>query len=295
MAQSSVVGAGRALGVREPPVATTGAGRKRLAVALATLAAFSVAEGVAVFGEPVTGVALHGLVLSALLVASGFGAGRPAANEDATSRLLYSLALVPLIRIVSLAMPLSRFDEAYWFVAAGAPVFVTAVVVMAALGLRPRDVGVTLGRRAPGLQIAVVALGFALGLSEYVILRPDPLIAELTPLAFVGPALVLLLFTGVLEEFVFRGVLQRTAGEALGRLDVIYVSVIFAILHLGYRSVSDFWFVFAIALLYGWVVRRTGSIIGVSVSHGITNITLFLVMPFLPVLSGEPTWLPSLV
>jgi hypothetical protein len=51
-------------------------------------------------------------------------------------------------------------------------------------------------------------------------------------------------------------------------------------------------FVFAIALLNGWVVRRTGSIIGVSVSHGITNITLFLLIPFIPVLAAQPGWLP---
>lgn len=37
--------------------------------------------------------------------------------------------------------------------------------------------------------------------------------------------------------------------------------------------------------LYTYVVRRTGSIIGVSVSHGITNITLFLIMPFAHVLA----------
>jgi len=262
-------------------------------VALVTLTAFGFAEGVSVFGEPVTGIALHGVVLSALIVASGIGGNR--SLEDPTSRLLYSLALVPLIRIVSLAMPLARFEEAYWFVAAGAPIFVAAGVVMAGLGLRPRDVGLTLSLRALRWQLAVVPLGFALGFSEYLILRPEPLIGQLTAAAFVAPALVLLFFTGVLEEFVFRGLLQRTAGQALGRLDVLYVSLIFAILHIGYRSVTDFFFVFAIALLYGWVVRRTGSIIGVSVSHGITNITLFLLMPFVPVLSGQPAWLPALV
>jgi membrane protease YdiL (CAAX protease family) len=292
MEQSSLAGPGRAVSVRPPFGWAMGARGRQIAVALATLAAFGVAEGVSVFGEPVTGIALHAVVLTALLVASGIGRR---ANEDATSRLLYSLALVPLIRIVSLAMPLSRFEEAYWFAAAGAPIFVAAAVVMGGLGLRPREVGFTLSRRALRWQLAVVPLGFVLGFCEYAILRPEPLIGELTPAAFLPPALVLLLFTGVLEEFVFRGVLQRTAGEALGRLDVLYVSLIFAILHLGYRSVTDFFFVFVIALLYGWVVRRTGSIMGVSVSHGITNITLFLLMPFVPVLSGQPEWLSALV
>ncbi len=54
------------------------------------------------------------------------------------------------------------------------------------------------------------------------------------------------------------------------------------------------------ALLYGWVVRKTGSIMGVSVSHGVTNITLFLVVPFIPLFtatspSGQPDWLPVLL
>ena len=29
-------------------------------------------------------------------------------------------------------------------------------------------------------------------------------------------------------------------------------------------------------------------------SHGITNIALFLLVPFIPVLSAQPDWLPAL-
>jgi membrane protease YdiL (CAAX protease family) len=137
-----------------------------------------------------------------------------------------------------------------------------------------------------------MVFGLALGFVEYHILRPDALIDDLTLRQFVVPALVIMFATGFLEEFIFRGVLQRLAEGVLGRSGLLYVSLIFAILHIGYRSASDFLFVLLIALLYGWVVRRTGSIIGVSVSHGITNITLFLLIPFIPVLAAQPDWLP---
>ncbi len=33
---------------------------------------------------------------------------------------------------------------------------------------------------------------------------------------------------------------------------------------------------------------------GVSVSHGVTNIILFLQVPFIPVLAVQPDWLPPL-
>lgn len=262
--------------------------RLALATALITLVAFAGAELVATFVDPIAGVALHGLILSAVLLASGVGGAELARDQGPLGRLMYSLALVPLIRIVSLAMPLTRFDEPLWFVAAAAPVAVAGIVVTAALGLRPREIGVRLSRRAVRLQLGVVAFGLALGLCEYHILRPEPLAGELTLVRFIGPALVLMFATGFFEEFIFRGILQRTASQALGApLALVYVSLIFAILHIGYASVTDFAFVFAIALLYGWVVMRTGSIISVSVSHGITNITLFLLMPFIPVLSAS--------
>lgn len=271
------------------------AGRLRLAIALITLAAFAVAEIITVFTNPFTGIALHGLTLSALLIASGLGGQADRATEQPLSRLLYALALVPLIRIVSLTMPLGRFGgETYYFLAAGLPLFVAAIVVVVTLRIRLTDIGLRRGWRALHLQPLVVLFGLVLGFTEYHILRPKPLIEELTLSQFLVPALVLMFATGFLEEFIFRGILQRTASAALGPLAVLYVSVIFAILHIGYRSGTDVVFVFLIALLYGWVVRKTGSIIGVSVSHGVTNITLFLLVPFIPVLATQPDWLPPL-
>ena len=42
----------------------------------------------------------------------------------------------------------------------------------------------------------------------------------------------------------------------------------------------DVLFVFAVGILFGEIVRRGGSILGVTLAHGITNVTLFLVMPY---------------
>jgi len=40
-------------------------------------------------------------------------------------------------------------------------------------------------------------------------------------------------------------------------------------------------FVFAVAMFFAWAVKRTGSLLGVTLAHGITNIMLFVVIPFL--------------
>jgi LysM repeat protein len=95
------------------------------------------------------------------------------------------------------------------------------------------------------------------------------------------PALILLIGTGFNEELVFRGVMQSAASDALGKWAILYVTVVFAVLHLGYKSVVDVAFVFAVGLFFGWVVAKTRSLLGVTLSHGITNIALYLVVPFL--------------
>jgi membrane protease YdiL (CAAX protease family) len=95
------------------------------------------------------------------------------------------------------------------------------------------------------------------------------------------PALILLVCTGYLEELIFRGILQQIAVGQLGRwVSPLYTSILFAILHAGYRSAADVIFVFLVGLLFAWIAGRSKSLVGVTLAHGLTNITLFLVMPF---------------
>ncbi len=61
---------------------------------------------------------------------------------------------------------------------------------------------------------------------------------------------------------------------------IVYVSLLFSIVHLIHRSAIDIACVFVITLFFGWVVKKTGSLFGVTLAHGITNIMLFLVLPF---------------
>ncbi len=258
-------------------------------LAAVTLAAFAAAELLTTYVDPVGGIALHAAILSTLILAASIAEEPGNGQRARASRLLYALTVVPLIRILSLSMPLARFEPWLWYLLAGLPVFLAAAVAMGPLGLTPRAIGLRL-RWSP-LQVAVVGLGFGLGFAEYQILHPEPLVDHLTLRSFILPALVLLVATGFLEEFLFRGVLQTVAWPVLGRATILYASAVFAILHVGYRSVTDVAFVFTIAVIYGWVVRRTGSIMGVGVSHGITNIVLFLVVPFIPALSVRPDWL----
>ena len=46
-----------------------------------------------------------------------------------------------------------------------------------------------------------------------------------------------------------------------------------------HNSLIDIAFVFVVAMFFAWVVKRTGSLLGVTLAHGVTNIMLYLVLP----------------
>jgi membrane protease YdiL (CAAX protease family) len=246
-------------------------------VALGYLAALSAAELVTALVEPHAGLWLHALVLLALSLHSALTWGHPIAH------LLLSLTIAPLIRLLSLSMPMPIAPDPIvaWYLLVSVPLFAVAWAVMRALGLVPADVGLNL--RRPLVQLAVASTGLALGYVEHRILAPTPLIQALTWRTVWLPGLTLLFSTGFCEELIFRGVMQRTASDTLGRWGLVYVAALFAVLHVGYRSALDVAFVFAVALFFGWIAIRSRSIVGISLAHGLTNIVLFLVAPFLPI------------
>jgi membrane protease YdiL (CAAX protease family) len=229
-----------------------------------------VSAEVAVIAYAPIGMGVHLVLLFAIAIHASFG--------DVKDRpLLVSLMLVPLIRVVSLSLPLARVPILYWYVLTSIPLFVAAGVTIRVLRLTRHEVGL---RPANALgQLSIGLVGFPLGVIEYVILRPSSLVTSGTALEYLTVAAVFLLCTGLLEELIFRGILQTTAARVIGRRSVLYVSAIFAALHVGYLSGIDVAFVFGVGLLFGYLVRRTGSVLGVSLAHGLTNLALFAIIP----------------
>jgi membrane protease YdiL (CAAX protease family) len=241
------------------------------ALAVGYLAALSAAELMTALVAPRVGLALHAMLLVALLLHTALTHG-----ED-VHRLLLCLSLVPLMRLLSLSLPLADFRLQYRYVVVTVPLLAATVVAMQVLNLSWQDVGLKAGNFP--VQLSMTLVGLPLGYAEYCILRPEPLVETLALGKAALPSLILMMCTGFGEELVFRGVIQLTAGQVLGRWDVVYVATLSAVTCAGHQSLINVFFVLGVAVVLGWIRRRTGSILGVSLAHGLTNVVLFLVMP----------------
>ncbi len=243
-----------------------------LGLALLYLLALTLVEAVTTLIQADIGMAMHAVLLITLLLHATLLWRHP------ICRLFLSLAFAPLIRLLSLALPLAQFPLIDWYLITGVPLIIAALIAVRSLGYSRQMVGLGLGRR-PLLQIATAFSGLAFGYVEYQILQPAPLADALTWEALRFPALVLLTCAGFNEELIFRGIMQRAAVDTFGRSGILYTTTVFAMLHMGHRSPEDVIFAFVAGGLFGWVVYKTNSIWSVTIAHGLTNIMLFLIMP----------------
>jgi membrane protease YdiL (CAAX protease family) len=236
------------------------------------LLAIAGAEAVTAFSAPPWGALCYIVILSVIIVRSAL------VNLYFHQRLMFPLALVPLMRIISLTISEMNVPEIWLNLSVYSTLLIAAVVLARILKYSALDIG--LNPQWLGTQLVVGGTGILLAFIGYPILRPEPLIAELTWQEVWLPALILLIYTGFVEELVFRGIIQRGAVEELGRWGIVYVSLLSAALYIGFLPVTWLAFVFFISLYFGWIVRETGSILGVALAHGLCNIVLYLIAPF---------------
>lgn len=197
------------------------------------------------------------------------------------SSLLLALTLAPLIRIMSLVMPLSNFPRIQWFIIVGIAVYISFIVLVIQQEIDIKKCGVRLPQtKHIPLELGIILLAVPMGFAEYLILKPEPFMSSFSIGSFIATILIFFIATGLMEELIFRGLIQKEAIETIGIWQgLLFVSILFAVLHIGNLSLLDVLLVFCIGGMYSLVVNKTKTIIGVTISHTITNVFLFVICP----------------
>jgi membrane protease YdiL (CAAX protease family) len=215
-------------------------------------------------------------ILVSLAILLGLLAKSAISRDERWSGLWLALGLVPITRIASLAIHPAGLSDIYRYVLVSIPILAGAIAVLKTLGYGWREAGIRTSE--PVVQGLMILVGSGLGLLDFFILRPGGLNSSLSFQSTLVPAIVMMVSTGFVEELVFRGVIQRAAG-AISSRGWVYVAVVYAALQIGRGSLLHVGMALAMSLYFGWIVRRTGSIVGVSLAHGMFNVALYLIAP----------------
>src|SRR5438876_117474 len=170
------------------------------------------------------------------------------------------------------AMPASRWPYLLAYLAA-------VVVAEVLISIPGGSGGLDRPLQSIGLGIHIL-LVFTLMFLSVVIQPKDATLAPL--LVAASLASLVRVFSLAVPRYIFRAILLKRAVEGLGpRGGLLYVTAIFASLHVFFLNGVDLVFVFAVGLFYGTVVLVTRNLWGVILSHSLGNVILYLVAPFL--------------
>lgn len=236
---------------------------------------------------PAITAAIDGLVLVAALTQFGLAERSPLAIGDASVRLLPAVALVPLMRLLSLTMPVPTLPSVTWIVLAGAPLLIAVPVTARLVVLSVRDIGLATRPRdlvSVGIILASIPAGIVVGqltVSDLSGSWDSPMTSGVAALAVVS--------CGALpEELVFRGILQPLAVRRTGRLGIVLVAMLHAATYLGTGSAAAVAIMGIVGFVYGWDMARTGSLWPPLVGHSLLAVAATIVAPMLAQLPMSP-------
>ena len=247
---------------------------KNIWILIIYLIAITASEIIIAYNNVELGLILETAILFALLINLSIS------ESSDFSNLLRAMMVLPMIRIIGLTIPLMQVKQIYWFPIVAIPLFAASYTLMRTQKLNRKKVGLILGNIP--VQLTVALSGVILGFTEYLILKPQPLISSFTLETVLIASVILIISTGFAEELLFRGILQKNAENVFGKIfGLLYASLLFTALHIGWHSVLDLLFVLGVGLFYGYTFQKTRSIFGITLSHGLSNTFLFLIMPFI--------------
>ena len=230
------------------------------------------AEILIFYGKPEAAMPIHALNLVFLSLSTIF----------VNNRTYPALMLLPLFRLLNVAMPVFFHLTLYSYVLVYAPMFIPMYMILKERFITAEEAGLTFERFWFFLPVSI-SMGLALGWGEYMVIKPQMLVVDNDLQQILILSLTMILFVGVVEEFVFRSSLQTVLQERIGLIGgLVLASVIFGFMHSGYHLTLELLYVSLAGLAFGVLFWLSKSLPIVSLAHGVTNIALFLIAPLKP-------------
>jgi membrane protease YdiL (CAAX protease family) len=257
--------------------------RVRTAFNLAWYELFSISlifagEGLIFTGYRVLGVGAQALNIIAVAVIV-------VALHGERVQLVEALALISVFRLVDVAFSLVSIIHSvatlYSWVAIYGVMLIPIIAIVAHQKLNRHDLGLTGGLRLTYLIPFGALVGVGLGLIEYAILGNTPLIPNASASELIWLSIVMIFFVALVEELLFRVLLQPQLIERSGAIaGILITSVIFGVMHAGYANVYELLFTTGAGVVFGVAFYKTKNLPFVVTMHAVDDILLYGVLPF---------------
>jgi CAAX protease family protein len=232
-------------------------------------------EGLLFAGYSVLGAGVQALNLIAVAVIV-------VALQGERVQLVQALALISVFRLVNLSFVLVPTVTIYWLATIYGLMYLPIISVIIHEKMSRYDLGIADVRRSVLLVPlgAVVGTGFAF--IEYALLANKALIPNASASELIQLSIVMIFFVAVVEELLFRVLLQPQLIERSGAVaGILITSVIFGAMHAGYANIFGLLFAIEAGVILGAAFYKTRNLAFVVTIQAVNNIILFGMLGFL--------------
>jgi membrane protease YdiL (CAAX protease family) len=216
-----------------------------------------------------------------MILLMGLSLSMPLMKNKDVRKTYQALMLPPLLRLVSISMPVffdvTLYSFVFIYATLAAPIAIAAVYQQLTL----EKMGITLRRIWLYIPFSVL-IGAVLGVGEYMVIRTDYLIPDISPLNLLKLTVVMVFFVGLVEEVIFRSFIQTRFNKIFGAWEgILLSSMLFGIMHSGYGSFDVVLYTTFVGVIIGYMFYKTRSLPLITLTHGFLNVFLFAIIPHL--------------
>ena len=218
--------------------------------------------------SPVATALVDAAIIVIALTHFGWAQRSPLAIGEPGVRLLPAVALIPLIRLLSLTLPIPDLPPLAWLGLIAGPLLLAIATTarLTRLGVRQMAIAPISVRWT---SLAVVILSMPIGVlvgwispATIPIASDSPWMAGVAAATLVGAA-------AIPEELVFRGLLQPLLHNVVGEVAPFLAAVAFAATYIGWQSPALVAVMAGVGLLYGFELARSGSLWPAILGHSV--------------------------
>lgn len=194
-------------------------------------------------------------------------------------RSLLILALLPLIRLMSYAIPLRIFPPYLWHLILGIPVAISIILISRTPYFNLRDFYFDY---FPVPYIILFGIfGIPLGIAgKYIQAAQDQGTGSNFFLIVISAA-ILFVFAALLEEIIFRGMLTDAFTHVFDRRVGLLVNILYASMFIGSQSIYLVLFMGLVGLIFSFFVNRTWSLWPSIFANWLFKVSYLLVGPII--------------
>jgi len=219
------------------------------------------------------------IVYTLLLLAFSFSTA--VAKDQEIRKINQAFLLLPVFRLVNLSIPIFLKVNLYSFVFIYASLAMSAIIAITHQNIVLETKKNLLRRIWFYLPLSILA-ALVFAEAEYMLIGARPLIPEISQVNLLELIVIMVFVVGLVEELIFRVILQTRLEEFLGpAAGILLASLLFGVMHSGYGTPYEMGFTFLAGCFLGYCFYKTRSLPLVILINGLTNVFLFGVIPYL--------------